>query len=416
MGGSVRFSGALTRIALMNDNELELSRKPAPERPSQVFKRVARQPARAWRGSDAALVFSFALAICLPLAGLVLHLDTGFELEENRELATFPKLELNRAKLAKYAAQLETFFNDQFGFRKRLIHWLSLVKVAALGVSPSPKVVLGQRGWLFYGDVDTPYYRALTPLSDRQLDEWRDRLVERHEWLAARGIPYLIVFAPLKSTIYPEFMPQAYNRVRNESRLDQLVAYLKAHSNLTVLDLRAPLRDERARHQVYYRTDTHWNNRGAFVGYQQIMSALRRPFPQLEAIPISAFEESEYSEPGRDLPLILGMRPYFWDRYVDLRMTFAPAAHQVQPGPPPGKLWTRGPDMVFERPDERLPRAVMFRDSFATWLIPLLSESFSRIRYTWQYTFDRGIVERERPAIVIQEMVERALMEGAPPS
>ena len=56
----------------------------------------------------------------------------------------------------------------------------------------------------------------------------------------------------------------------------------------------------------------------------------------------------------------------------------------------------------------------MFRDSFATWLIPLLSESFSHILYSWQYTFNREIVERERPDVVIQEMVERTLMSPAP--
>jgi hypothetical protein len=399
----------------MNEKHFEQRTRTAPARPSQIFQKVVRSPARSLAWPDRALVLCFSVAICLPLAGLVLHLDTGFVLEENRELASRPELKLNRAFLAKYPAKFESYFNDRFGFRKRLIYWLSLVKVAALGVSPSPKVVLGQSGWLFYGDTDTPYYRAVTPFTLSRLEVWRKRLEERQAWLAARGIPYLIVFAPLKSTIYPEFMPRAYNRVRTESRLDQLMAHLKAHSSLTVIDLRAAILDEKTRHQVYYRTDTHWNNRGAYVAYQQILTELRRRFPQLETLPISAFEESDYSEPGRDLPLILGMRPYFWDRYVDLRMTRPPSAFQVQPGPRSGKLWTRGPDMLFEHPDRRLPRAVMFRDSFATWLIPLLSENFSRILYSWQYTFDREIVERERPAIVIQEMVERALMEGSPP-
>ena len=58
----------------------------------------------------------------------------------------------------------------------------------------------------------------------------------------------------------------------------------------------------------------------------------------------------------------------------------------------------------------------MFRDSFATWLIPLLSENFSRVLYSWQYTFDSELVEREHPDVVIQEMVERALMADAAPA
>jgi hypothetical protein len=91
-------------------------------------------------------------------------------------------------------------------------------------------------------------------------------------------------------------------------------------------------------------------------------------------------------------------------------------AHEVKPTPPPGKLLARGDDILYEHPEGQLPRAVMFRDSYASWLIPLLSENFSRILFSWQYTFDSEIVEREHPDVVIQEMVERVLMASPPPS
>jgi len=64
----------------------------------------------------------------------------------------------------------------------------------------------------------------------------------------------------------------------------------------------------------------------------------------------------------------------------------------------------------MERDDAKLPRAVMFRDSYATHLIPFLSEYFQRIVYVWRYHFDRALIERERPDVVIEEMVERRLM------
>jgi hypothetical protein len=183
---------------------------------------------------------------------------------------------------------------------------------------------------------------------------------------------------------------------------------------VTFIDLRAPLLEEKARHQIYYRTDTHWNNRGASIGYQEIIRALGRWLPDLHTIPASSFAETQYRAPGGDLALILGMRRYFSDQYVDLTRIAKPLARQVEPDPPPGKLRARGPDLLFEHPDKERPRALMFRDSFALWLIPLLSESFSHIRYSWQYTFDRELVERERPDVVIQEMSEVTLMAQRP--
>jgi hypothetical protein len=46
-------------------------------------------------------------------------------------------------------SRFEAYFNDQFGLRRRLIHWLNVLKVAGLGVSPSAKVILGKHHWLF---------------------------------------------------------------------------------------------------------------------------------------------------------------------------------------------------------------------------------------------------------------------------
>ena len=93
----------------------------------------------------------FLGAITLPLAGLLFGLDSSFVLEENRSPAPRPALEMTRAALVEFPSKFEAFFNDHFGFRKRLIHCLSLAKVACLGVSSSPNVIVGGGGWLYFG-------------------------------------------------------------------------------------------------------------------------------------------------------------------------------------------------------------------------------------------------------------------------
>ncbi len=403
--------------AVADRAQSESLRSKNARRPSQIFRTQVTRPARTAKLADFVLIGCFLIGINLPLLGLLFSLDRGFVLEENRTQASWPRFKANRKDLAEFPARSEAYFNDHFGFRKRLIYWLNVTKVAALGVSPSSKVILGNNRWLFYGDEDIPYFRGVQPLTPAELDGWQKRLEERQAWLADRGIPYLLVFTPVKSTVYPEYMPRAYNRIGTLSRLDQLMAHLKAHSGLKVIDLRTAILDEKSRNQVFYRTDTHWNNRGTYVGYTEIIKTLSRWFPELEVIPISAFEEFHtYFQAGRDLPTLLGMPEDFWDRYVDMKLTRPGLAHEIKPPPPASKLAAGGPDIVFEHPEAGLPRAVMFRDSYAIALIPLLSENFSRIRYTWQYTFDREIVERENPDVVIQEMVERVLTAPTVPS
>jgi alginate O-acetyltransferase complex protein AlgJ len=52
---------------------------------------------------------------------------------------------------------------------------------------------------------------------------------------------------------------------------------------------------------------------------------------------------------------------------------------------------------------------VMFRDSFATYLIPFLGYHFQRSVYIWQRPWDLALIEREKPDVVIDEMLERYL-------
>ena len=77
----------------------------------------------------------------------------------------------------------------------------------------------------------------------------------------------------------------------------------------------------------------------------------------------------------------------------------------------PGPLPAAQERVVLEQDNWRLPQALVLRDSFGEALIPFLAESFRRTVYVWQDapTFDRDLVVKERPDVVIQEMVERKL-------
>jgi hypothetical protein len=260
------------------------------------------------------------------------------------------------------------------------------------------------------------YYRASRPFSPRQLAAWAEMFRRRHDWLAERGIRYLVVIPPNKETIYPEFMPRFATRVGGPSRLDQLLAYLgKHHRDVSVIDLREPLLRAKEHEPLYYRTDTHWNSRAGYLAYARIMEALSAWFPTLEPRPRSAFEPRSRECQGLDLATLIGMTDRFTDTADEL-VAREPAT--ARNAPASCRMPSKFPDFqapfAMERDDPRLPRAVMFRDSFSGALIPLLSEHFRRIVYAWKYTLDRELVEREHPDVVMQELVERALMLDVP--
>ena len=58
------------------------------------------------------------------------------------------------------------YFNDNFGFRDRLIRWSNTFRFDWLHVSPSPKVLLGRGKWFYYtGDWSLDDLRRTKPLS-----------------------------------------------------------------------------------------------------------------------------------------------------------------------------------------------------------------------------------------------------------
>ncbi|MBW4576924.1 MAG: hypothetical protein KME08_16750 [Aphanothece sp. CMT-3BRIN-NPC111] len=366
--------------------------------------------------TNATLILSFIIAIYTPLVSSILNV--GVESEEtflSSELRLphkFPKLTLIKSSPVKFIKEIQQYYNDRFAFRRLLIKGYSVPKVLWMGESSSPKVIVGKEGWLFlrtdgsYNEMD--YYRSTNPYTPEQLANWQRTLEERNNRLSSQGIRYLLVIAPNKTTIYPEFLPKSINRVRQESRLDQLIAYLRANSNVEILDLRDSLRSAKAKELVYARRDTHWNDLGAFVAYQEIIKRLAIWYPNLEVSSRSDFE-LKVSYGNADLINMVGLSNIVKDENWELIPRTPRLAHRIDAGIHNPELPKLLQPFATELKKSILPRAVMFHDSFAVRLSPFLSEHFERIAYLWQ-DFDLEIVNKEHPDLVIQEMVERSLM------
>ena len=355
--------------------------------------------------ADRMLIVIFVATLCLPLTGMVLNLDREAPSGENRTLASWPQFRWDAASLRALPDQLTRYFEDHFAFRARLVRWQAIVRLRGLGVSPSASVIKGRDGWLFYADDGAMEdYAEAPPFTDAELELWRHTLQDTSDWLRAQGIAYVFVIAPDKHVVYPEYMPNTIRRTA-VSRIDQLVSHLRQHSTVRVVDLRPALFAAKARERLYHRTDTHWNDRGAFVGYESIIEALTADVPALQHRSRSAFEPRVVRTAGLDLAGMLGLTEVLSEEDLLLVPKRPATARILEPQNPNQRL--AHARIVTEAP--RGPRAVVFMDSFGPGLVPFLSEDFSRVVYLWQGNVDLQIVQQERPQVVIQEWVGRAL-------
>jgi hypothetical protein len=354
------------------------------------------------------------VTLLLPAFGGFTGLGRDTEVVERPDVSDAPPTDAGPpAAVQRWSRGLD----DGFAFRGALIRAQAVLRYRLFGVSPQPEVIRGRDGWWFYADnggLDD--YLAAAPFSADELNHWARTLQHTQDWLAGQGIAYVFTIAPDKHHVYPEQMPGSLRPVSATSRADQLLAHLAAHTTVHALDLRPALLDAKSRHRVYHLTDTHWNDRGALVAARQILARTRQLAPNhewdFEALDDARFDARERLSEGLDLMRMLRLERVVSEVRLDLVPRLARVAVVVEPvrgDPDFGE-----PRVVTQRPDGRGPRAVVYRDSFASALIPFLAEAFSQAVFLWEYDIDGPTIVVERPDVVIHEWASRRLHTRVP--
>jgi alginate O-acetyltransferase complex protein AlgJ len=366
------------------------------------------------RLSNALLVALFVVAICVPLGMNIAGIDGADAEGENRKLNDLPAYDGTIDSIGRFGNQFGKWFEDHFGLRSDLIRWYGITRYFWMGVSPSSNVMVGRDGWLFYSeDGGLPDYTNNEPLTERELSDWRTMIAREAAWCRARGITYLFTFTPDKHVIYPEQFTPSVKQISPLSRMDQV--FTAAADTGAMLDLRQRLIAARGQERLYHLTDTHWNQRGAYLAYEQIIEALHMRLPAVgPPLARDAFEASIRVGNGMDLARMIGLSRVLKEE--DLRLQPKAGRSYTVIVPEDGYATGGDPLIITEKPGSALPRMVMFRDSFTSSLAPFLSEHFSRAVYLWQNNFDAQVIEQEKPDVVIHQMVGRHLyMTGAYP-
>ena len=365
------------------------------------------------KAADFSLILCFMITIWLPFTDELLGLDKSKKPVEKRQLASRPDFLWHWEGLLRYPPEYEAYFNDHFGFRNWLINWHNRMKVKWLGEISTRRMVKGKDGWYFFtGDMILEYCcRATEPFSRDELMQWQRKVEQWRDWLAQRKTKFLLVIVPNKHTVYSEYLPEWVTRIGDKSRLEQLVEHMKEHSDIELLDLRDALFAAKKDGRLHHRTDTHWNDRGAYVAYREIMLRLGRWFENVKPKPRSSFIVNTVTGRGGDLAVLMGQ-----ERSIkEDRVVFEPATPRCAQKVDPGELmtmetWARDAEpVVTECPGGEIKRAVVFRDSYCNALIPFLSEHFGRVTYIWRHELNPRIIEHEQPDIVIFEVLERML-------
>jgi hypothetical protein len=362
--------------------------------------------------ANAMLIVIFFVLIWLPTLDKFFHLDHTPPPSENRLPAPSPKMSsLSFAGAQTFIAGLEAYFNDHFGFRNALVSGFQQWKLALFHDHSVYKVVIGQDQWLFWGDSQmVEHYLGLEKFSPEQLAAWQRLLEKRRDWLARRGIRYLFVITPDKQDVYSEELPPWLIKATpsdRETKLDQFLKYMKAHSTVPILDFRQPLIEAKKIQPTYLQNDTHWNSFGAFVAGQTLLGTLPAQISALPPVPSGDFIRTNAPGGRFDLARMLGVDPVERNFYVfkpDLALPQL-ARHEDSNYP---TAWGPKDVITLNNPLSCSNSITLFVDSYGIYWEQFLGYSFKTTTFLQDNRgFDTNLIIKTRPQIVVNEMLER---------
>jgi alginate O-acetyltransferase complex protein AlgJ len=344
---------------------------------------------------------------------------TGEKVIQSENQVLKPGIPLSIESIEGYVKENLKNYDRHFFFRNTLIRLNNWLTVKIFNVSPVKTVILGKNNWLFQAKENLSpeepgYFSSIQPFTFGEMEKWRISLEQRQKWLERRGIFYVFIPVPDKSTIYPEFLPDYIRSFYSHSRLDQLVQHLKKYSRLNFLDFRETLFGHKVDYLLFYRTDSHWNDQGIYFSYCEIIKFLASRIPSRKKIGALKISDFKINKTRKGLGNLARMLFFRDKRFEEIRMRLrrkTPKKWKIAGMPTSIRISKDLRPLVTVNKLADLPEAVMFHDSSGIGLRPFLSENFTRIFYIrdWDFHFRTKLIEIEKPAVVLDLISEHFL-------
>jgi hypothetical protein len=262
-------------------------------------------------------------------------------------------------------------------------------------------VIVGKDNFLFHRDCDAieQLTGALT-YTPRHLEQWVSTVADRRIWCDSKNIVSRFLIIPEKHVVYQDKLPRTI-RISKRRAAAQIISAAGPAFDNYILYPDESLRKARARKETFFLTDTHWTHFGAFIAYQELVRSIScdRPIEMVDEDELAWTEQAYIGD--------LGVR------FDPERSETASMSQFITPLPYrlayQNRKFGRGAVHIYESNRKDLPHCVLFRDSFANFLIPYLMKGFSRLVAVSSLSCHYDLLEVERPDVTILAVVERFL-------
>lgn len=222
------------------------------------------------------IIILFLAILVVPKVQEKTHILRFTEINENRNRSLKPTgnplVNLIRNGTT-YPKAYEKYFNDNYGLRDYFIRLKNGIDHRFFRVSDD--VALGPDDWMEYRNVIENQELVGERLGEEQLNTIIDHFNELQQTLERRGITLVLVAIPNKNSIYPEYFSQSGVARPDPTAFERFTRRLKENPKFNLIDAKPILRTAKEDgHQVFYKTDFHWNQVGAYYVNEAVVNSL----------------------------------------------------------------------------------------------------------------------------------------------
>jgi hypothetical protein len=377
---------------------------------------------------DKILIIAFLFIIFLPNIKLFQKTDTAkINILLNREPYSFPVIHFKELGLTDFSA-IEKWYTDKIILVTQLSHIWSNINYK-LGISTKPgQAIIGKNNWLFLGNnynATIDQYTGKNIPDEKELSQLLRDFKQMNKVANQHKTPFLVVVAPDKQDIYPEYLPDYIGKRSNKTRLD-MISKLLTKQGINFIDLRnaeavAKERFSKNHGDTYMAGDSHWNYLGAYGAYEAIANYSKEKFNVIMNTHVISFNANTTTNTDLagflQLDNIVSNYPLPDLSKLKIDLIGKDIRGNIRKMSP---LEGNGNDLIIKEPYENINRMITNKDT-----VLLISDSFSNtlgfyFHNDFYNTIRTHIVNKSfslsklivkyHPKMIVFEIVERELI------
>ena len=221
---------------------------------------------------DIVFLTVFFILLFVPM----LHISDAEKSEqENRMLAKYtPLIDYRGGYNLKYGKNFDAWFSDRFWGRDELIKvYYKIKKINKYTITAKASKL--KNDWYFNDNE----LSTLT-ISEKQKVQYKKNIQYLLQFCKENNIKCYMEIVPAK--IYYAKDGLINNKLKEyNDTLPQFIKYIKETLNFEIIYPLDELKEADKSDYVYFKTDHHWTDWGAYIGYQALLKQLKKDFPDI---------------------------------------------------------------------------------------------------------------------------------------